>query len=67
MRDTQAGIRFAADKAREEGEAKGRAEGEAMGIHAAMTKVARKMKADGSPIEKIAAITELSIEEIENL
>ena len=31
LRDTQAGIRFAADSARAEGEAKGRAEGEAIG------------------------------------
>ena len=75
LRDTQAGIRFASDKAREEGriegEAKGRAEGlaegEAMGIHAAMTKVAIKMKANGTPLEKIAAITELPIDEIEKL
>ena len=63
LRDTQAGIRFAADKAREEG----RAEGEARGILMSMIKIAKKMKAMGSSVEEIAALTDLPVAEIEKL
>ena len=63
LRDTQAGIRFAADKAREEG----RAEGEARGIQMSMIKIAKKMKAMGSSVEEIAALTDLPVAEIEKL
>jgi predicted transposase/invertase (TIGR01784 family) len=46
-----------------EGEAKGRAEGEAKG----RAEIAKEMKKDGMPIEKISKFTGLSIEEIKKL
>ena len=71
LRDTQAGIRFAADRAREEGraegEAKGRAEGEAKGRAEGVASVAVNLLRQGMNIEIIAAATGLSIERIREL
>ncbi|MDE6562498.1 MAG: hypothetical protein K2K75_14035 [Muribaculaceae bacterium] len=79
MRDTQAGIRFAADKAREEGrtegeakgraegEAKGRAEGEAIGRADGVASVAVNLLRQGMDIEIIAVATGLSVERIREL
>ena len=51
----------------EEGRAEGRVEGEAIGANKKNIENARKMKSKGYPIEDIAEITGLSIEEIEKL
>ena len=79
LRDTQAGIRFAADKAREEGraegeakgraegEAKGRAEGEAKGRAEGVATVAVNLLRRGMDAEFVAAATGLSIERIHEL
>ena len=52
---------------REAGLAEGRAEGRAEGVEEAKRENARRMKADGMPIELIAKYTGLSVEVIENL
>ena len=52
---------------REAGLAEGRAEGRAEGVEEAKRENARRMKADGMPIELIAKYTGLSVETIENL
>ena len=71
LRDTQAGIRFAADMAREEGraegEAKGRAEGEAKGRAEGVASVAVNLLRQGMDIEIIANATGLSVESIREL
>lgn len=59
LRDTQAGIQFAAERARAEGEAKGRAEG----IAAVAVNLLRK----GMDIELVASATGLSLEKIKSL
>ena len=51
------------DRGRREGERKGRIEGERDGI----CKMAKKMLADGEPIEKIVKYSGLTREEIEKL
>jgi predicted transposase/invertase (TIGR01784 family) len=50
-----------------EGIQKGIKEGEAKGRHEEALEIAREMKNDQFPIEKIAKLTKLSIEEIEAL
>ena len=68
LRDTQAGIRFAADKAREEGraegEAKGRAEGEAKGRAEGRAEVAVNLLRRGLDVEFVAGATGLPVERI---
>ena len=59
LRDTQAGIQFAADRARAEGEAKGRAEG--------VASVALNLLRLGLDADFIASATGLPIEKIRQL
>ena len=54
-------------QAREEGLEQGRTEGEASGRAAEKIEMARTMKADNEPLEKIAKYTGLSIEDIDRL
>ena len=63
LRDTQAGIRFAADRAREEGRAEGEAKGRAEGV----ASVAVNLLRQGMDIEIIANATGLSVERIREL
>ncbi len=63
LRDTQKGMEFIAAKER----AAGREEGKAEGEKDAMIRVAQKMKAKGSSIEDIIALTDLTLSEIQKL
>ncbi len=63
LRDTQKGMEFIAAKER----AAGREEGKAEGEKDAMIRVAKKMKAKGSTIDEIMALTDLTPSEIEQL
>ena len=56
-------MKTAHKKGKEEGREEGRAEGE----HNMAIETARKMKADGMPVDVIAKYTDLSVEEIEAL
>ena len=56
-----------AEVMREEGEAKGKAEGIAIGEAKGIMEVARNMKADGNPVELISRYTGLSTEDIAGL
>ena len=71
LRDTQAGITFAADRAREEGEAKGRAEGraegEAIGRAEGVASVAVNLLRRGLDVDFVASATGLSVEKIREL
>lgn len=67
----RSGMEMGLEKGRAEGLEKGRAEGRAEGItegiHQASMENARRMKADGLPVEMIAKYTGLSEEEITTL
>ena len=67
----RSGMEMGLEKGRAEGLEKGRAEGRAEGItegiHQASMENARRMKADGLPVEMIAKYTDLSEEEITTL
>ena len=54
-------------KAKDEGRAEGRAEGKAEGRVEEKVEVARNMKADGEPVEKIMRYTGLTAEAIKDL
>ena len=54
---------FPCSSVKKRGEAKGRAEGKVEGI----IEMARAMKAEGEPFDKIAKYTQLSTEEIQKL
>ena len=68
---TQAGFRYAADRAREEGKAEGIAKGIAEGIAKGEMKkaieIARAAKAMGLGVEQISRLTNLSPTEIKKL
>ena len=63
LRDTQAGIQFAADRAREEG----RAEGEAIGRAEGVASVALNLLRRGLDADFIASATGLPIEKIRQM
>jgi predicted transposase/invertase (TIGR01784 family) len=55
------------DTSFEEGKAEGKAEGKVEGKEQRNIEIARQMKAEGEPIEKIIRFTGLSLEEIGRL
>jgi predicted transposase/invertase (TIGR01784 family) len=67
IRDEQARIYFATEKARAEGIAEGKAEAIAKGKAEAIAEVARIMLQDGMQISQVAKFTGLASEEIELL
>jgi predicted transposase/invertase (TIGR01784 family) len=63
----QDGVKIGREKGREEGIEKGREEGIEKGRHVEALEIAYEMKKDKFPVEKIAKLTKLSVEEIESL
>ena len=66
-RDIRNQIAFAKKNARAEGKAEGRAEGKSEGLLERSIETARKMLAKGYPMEEIAEISELPVEQIRAL
>jgi predicted transposase/invertase (TIGR01784 family) len=65
--DNYSVIETAKHEGREQGRQEGREEGREQGLQEGRIEIAREMKKEGDPIEKIARITGLSKEQIENL
>lgn len=67
LRDTQAGIVFAADKAREEGRKEGWAEGRAEGRAEGERSMIKEMLSEGLSIEMVARIAKTTVEKIKGM